>query len=103
MVMSAGGTVTLFCKATSETPFTIEWTKNGKRLTHNGLLDNINDSVIIVDFSDDRVAFPAQDKLQLYGLCMTDAGTYQCRVKNAGGTAIYTCKLEVEEGINTSL
>lgn len=50
-------------------------------------------------FLDDRVAFPSPGSLQLYGLCVADAGTYQCQVSNEGGMATYKCELHVEEGI----
>ena len=36
MMVSAGGTVTLFCEANSDTPVTFEWAKNGQKLTNNG-------------------------------------------------------------------
>ena len=36
LLVSAGGTVTLFCEVSSETPPTFEWFKNGQKLTHNG-------------------------------------------------------------------
>ena len=36
MMVSAGGTVTLFCEASSDTPVTFEWSKNGQKLTSNG-------------------------------------------------------------------
>ena len=49
-------------------------------------------------FKDDRVAFPSPGTLQLYGLCINDAGLYQCTVINQGGAAIYKCNLYVEEG-----
>jgi hypothetical protein len=81
MTVSAGGIVTLHCEATSDTPLTYEWTKDGDMLTHN----------------DERVAFPSHDSLQLYGICMSDKGLYQCNVTNHNGTSTYTCKLDVEE------
>lgn len=34
-------------------------------------------------------------------MSMADAGIYQCRVRNEGGTATYTCKIDVEEGMVT--
>lgn len=36
MMVSAGGTITLFCEATSDTPVTYEWIRNGLKLTNNG-------------------------------------------------------------------
>lgn len=58
-----------------------------------------NNSTFILYNKDERVAFPSQGKLQLYGLCKADAGIYQCKVSNKGGTAVYTCKMFVEDGM----
>ena len=35
-IVSAGGSVTLFCEVKSDAPVTYEWYKDGKKLTHNG-------------------------------------------------------------------
>lgn len=59
--------------------------------------------IIFFLFKDDRVAFPSPGTLQLYGLCINDAGLYQCTVINQGGAAIYKCNLYVEEGSYTSI
>lgn len=97
MMVSAGGTVTLFCEANSDTPVTFEWSKNGQKLTSNGKKCITHFTSFNV-FVDDRVAFPRPGSLQLYGLCIDDAGTYRCTVINQGGAAIYKCNLYVEEG-----
>lgn len=35
-IVTAGGSVMLFCEAESTTPVTYEWYKDGKKLTHSG-------------------------------------------------------------------